>query len=424
MKLLNKVIFYYVIVSMILFTTGGIVFYNIARVIVIRQITETLTTERNIIEKQILASDSLPDFSNMFGHRIDIEFYNQPLRTSQKISDTLLMDESGATSLPFRYIYVTGTYSDNRGYYRGYSISLYKSISETQKLIFNLFLLIWIALISLLAILSAINLWVSKKLWRPFFSVLSKLSDYNINKQLQLNLSPSGIKEFDQLNNALNAMSERIRTDFINLKEFTEDISHEIHTPLSIMKSKLELLFQSKNLTEEQFRNIHSIYEAVNRLSRMNNSLLLITRIQNQQFPEVKEINLSTLIEKFLENFRELFQQKNITISTELNPKTILLINPDLAEIMISNLLGNALKHNIQNGSVSIILSDHKLIITNTGNTINTEPSRLFNRFKKAHTSTDSPGLGLSIVRKIVLPYAIKIEYSVQENLHTIQLQF
>ena len=78
---------------------------------------------------------------------------------------------------------------------------------------------------------------------------------------------------------------------------------------------------------------------------------------------------------------------------------------------MFSNLLGNALKHNIQNGSVSILLNDHKLIITNTGNTINTEPSRLFNRFKKAHSSTDSPGLGLSIVRKIVLPYAIKIDY-------------
>jgi signal transduction histidine kinase len=424
MKLLNKVIIYYVIVSMILFTTGGFIFYNIAKVIVIRQITETLTTERNIIEKQILAADSLPDFSNMFGHRIDIAYYNQPLKASQKISDTLLKNPAGGPSLPFRYIYVTGAYSDNRGYYRGYSIELYKSVLETQKLIFNLFLLIWIALISLLAILSAINLWISKRLWGPFFTILSRLAGYNINEQLQLNLSPSGIREFDQLNSALNAMSERIRTDFINLKEFTEDISHEIHTPLSIIKSKLELLFQSKNLTEEQFKNIHSIYEAVNRLSRMNNSLLLITRIQNQQFPDVKEINLSSLIEKFLENFKELFQQKNISITTELNRLTTLQINPDLAEIMISNLLGNALKHNIQNGTISIVLNEHQLIIKNTGHPGTTEPSRLFNRFKKGHSSTDSPGLGLSIVRKIVVPYAIAIDYSIQENFHTLQLQF
>jgi signal transduction histidine kinase len=409
---------------MIIFTAGGIIFYNIVRTIVIRQITNSLITEKKLIEEQILNSDTIPDFTTIFGHDIEVAIFNRPFRVTQYIGDTIIIKKSDAKSYRYRYLQATGMFRNNMGYYRGYSIKTYKSLSDTQKLILNLFIVIWLALISMLALLSAVNLYISKKLWIPFYTILSQLSKYNINENLHLNLTPSGIREFDQLNRALNAMSERIRADFINLKEFTEDASHEIHTPLAIIKSKIELLFQSENLTKEQLKNIRTIYDAVSRLARLNNSLLLISRIQNQQYPEVKEVMLSSLIEKFLSHFEELIQQKKITIEKNYNVQTTLIINPDLAEILISNLLGNALKHNIQNGTLSIQLDDHELTITNTGKPLDFDPHNLFKRFRKGNHSGDSTGLGLSIVKKIIDPYKFNIEYSTRENIHTLNLRF
>ncbi len=409
---------------MVIFTMGGFMFYKFVRIIVIRQITNSLITEKKLIEEQILNSDSLPDFTTIFGHEIEVTLYDQPLRYVQVINDTLIADSSNNTSDHYRHLRVTGNFKDNRSFYRGYSINIFKSLADTHKLIMDLFLVIWLVLISLVLILITINLWISKKMWIPFYKILNNLSQYNINENLHLNLTPSGILEFDQLIRVLNSMSERIRSDFINLKEFTEDASHEIHTPLSIIKSKLELLFQSENLTEEQFQNIRTIYEAVSRLSRLNNSLLLISRIQNKQFPEVKEINLTYVIEKFLIHFKEVIQQKNISITKHYNDQTTVNMNPDLAEILISNLLGNAFKHNVQNGSVTISLNARELVITNTGHKLEADPGSLFKRFKKGNISSDSSGLGLSIINKIVSLYNFNVEYSAHDNLHSLTLRF
>jgi signal transduction histidine kinase len=424
LKLINKAVFYYFLVSIIIFTTGGIIFYEAVRIILIRQITDNLISEKNLIEEDILNSDSIPDYSTIFGHEIAVTIYNAPLKRSEEITNKRLIKPFDTKAHRYRYLCVTGVMRDKKGYYRGYTIEMYKSLSETQKLIFTLFLVVWLVLVLLLLILGIVNLWISKKMWIPFFEILSKLSRYKADTSLPLNLSLSGIKEFDQLTHALNAMSERIRADFVNLKEFTEDVTHEIHTPLSIIKLKLELLFQAENLSEEQFQNIHAIYEAVSRLEKMNNSLLLISRIQNQQYPDVNDVNLAMLIEKFLSNFREVIIQKNITISKQCNNETTLRINPDLADIMISNLLGNALKHNVQNGNISIELNSHELIIRNTGRPISSSPEHLFSRFRTGSESGDSSGLGLAIVKKVISPYNIQIEYSTRDNVHTMSLAF
>ncbi len=409
---------------MVIFSTGGIVFYKLVRIIVIGQITESLVTEKTLIEEQILHSDSLPDFTTIFGHQIELTIYDQPLRYAQTINDTVMADSLTGTSNSYRHLRVSGNYQDKRSYYRGYTIDIFKSMEDTHKLILDFFLVIWLVLVALVVILISLNIYISKKIWVPFYTILNRLSQYNINENLRLNLTPTGIREFDQLNRVLNSMSDRIRADFLNLKEFTEDASHEIYTPLSIIKSKLELLFQSENLTKEQFQNIHTIYEAVSRLARLNKSLLLISRIQNQQYPEVKEINLTYIIEKFLIHFKEVIQQKNIDIIKHYNDQTSVMMNPDLADILISNLLGNAFKHNVQNGFITIELNARDLIITNTGSEIITDPENLFKRFRKGNISVESSGLGLSIVKKIATLYEMDISYTIHENIHTLILRF
>jgi signal transduction histidine kinase len=405
---------------MVIFTAGGLSFYQLVRMTIIRQIDMSMLTEAEIIQDQILFYDSIPDFNYIFGYQISVTIYEKAVTPGQNIQDTVITDPETGTGSGYRHLVVKGNMEDKKGY----RISIYKSLEETHSLITDLFLITCLAFILLSIILVVVNYWISKKIWVPFYHTLDKIKDFNINDNLQLNLSPTGIREFDRLNRVLNTMSGKIRADYLNLKEFTEDASHEIQTPLSIIKSKLELLFQSRNLTDKQAENIRTIYEATTRLSKLNHSLLLISRIQNQQYASTGQVDLAGITDKFLLHFQEVIEQKNIWVEKHYEEDVKLNMNPDLAEIMISNLLGNAIKHNIEDGRVSVTLDKKALVITNTGHTLAFNPDDLFKRFRKGDVSSDSSGLGLSIVSKIASLYNMEIEYSVDGNLHTLRLAF
>jgi signal transduction histidine kinase len=420
LKLLNKTILYYVVFSMAIFTAGGLAFYQIVKVTIIRQVDMSLLTEKKIIEEQILYYDSIPDFTTIFGHQIEVTIFDIPVRSSQKIQDTVISDPENHASFEYRHLVEKGNMEDGRGY----RISIYKSLEDTHALFTDLFLFICLAFILLSIILIAVNYWISRKIWVPFYQTLKKIKDFNINDNPQLNLPPAGVSEFDRLNRVLNTMSEKIRADYLNLKEFTEDASHEIQTPLSIIKSKLELLFQSEDLTDKQAEYIQAIYEATTRLSKLNHSLLLISRIQNQQYATTGQVDLAGIIDKFLLNFREIIDQKNIRIEKLYKSVEKLDMNPDLAEVLISNLMGNAIRHNIEGGWISVELTASQLVITNTGHHIVLNPEDLFKRFRKGDVSGDSSGLGLSIVNKIASTYRMETAYFVDGNIHTLRLSF
>lgn len=405
---------------MVIFTAGGLTFYWLVRLTIVRQIDLSMLTEAEIIKDQIIFYDSIPDFNNIFGYQISVTVYEKSVIPNQKIEDTVITDSQTGTSSGYRHLVMTDNMEDKKGF----RISIFKSIENTHSLITDLFLITCLAFILLSIILVVVNYWISKKLWVPFYHTLDKIKDFNIDEKLQLNLSPSGIIEFDRLNRVLNTMSEKIHADFLNLKEFTEDASHEIQTPLSIIKSKLELLFQSENLTDKQAENIQAIYEATTRLSKLNYSLLLISRIQNQQYAYTGQVDLAGITDKFLLHFQEIIDQKNIRIDRHYNSAVTLKMNPDLAEILISNLLGNAIRHNVEEGWVNISLDDKELVITNTGNQLSFDPNDLFKRFRKGDISSDSSGLGLSIVNKIASLYHMKIEYLLDGNIHTLKLAF
>jgi signal transduction histidine kinase len=405
---------------MVIFIAGGLTFYWLVRLTIVRQIDMSMLTEAEIIKDQILFYDSIPDFNNIFGYQISVNVYEKSVTPGQKIQDTVITDSQTGTSSGYRHLVMSGNMEDKKGF----RISIFKSIENTHSLITDLFLITCLAFILMSIILVVVNYWISKKLWVPFYQTLDKIKDFNIDDKLQLNLSPSGIIEFDRLNRVLNTMSEKIRADFLNLKEFTEDASHEIQTPLSIIKSKLELLFQSENLTDKQAENIRAIYEATTRLSKLNYSLLLISRIQNQQYAYTGQVDLAGITDKFLLHFQEIIDQKNIRIDRHYNSAVTLKMNPDLAEILISNLLGNAIRHNIDEGWVNISLDDKELVITNTGHKLSFNPNDLFKRFRKGDISSDSSGLGLSIVNKIASLYHIEIEYLLDGNIHTLRLAF
>jgi len=215
-----------------------------------------------------------------------------------------------------------------------------------------------------------------------------------------------------------------LKKDFDHLKEFTENASHEIQTPMAIIQSKLDVLLQSSDLTEEHVRHIADVSNASQRLSTLNRSLLLISKIENNQFSEIREVNFSALLEKQIAGLTEIYEYKNIEVTKSIAPETKILGNQYLCDVVISNLLKNSIAHNIPNGKVIIELTRDEFKVENTGKALSVEPEKLFVRFKKESTGPDSTGLGLSIVKKACDFSSWSIDYTCIKQVHTVKVGF
>jgi signal transduction histidine kinase len=419
-KLLNKTTLYYIIISFIIFLVGGLVFYHTIKSVVYRQLDETLVTEQQIIEEEIDHLDSVPDFTTRFGHQIEVAIYNHPFLPSVMFHDTLVKNDSTNARIMYRHLLGKGNSSKGQGY----EISIYKPLAETVDLIDKFVFIIVVLFIALLFILISVNYVISRTAWIPFYSTLRKLNRYDLSDNTILNFDKTSISEIKKLNNVLENMSEKIKKDYINLKEYTENISHEVQTPIAIIRNKLELLIQSENLDKNQLQMIEAVSQAANRLSKLNQNLMLLTRIENLQFGNAESIDIGDLIDKYLGNLEELIDMKKLVVTKEFHVKTVVKINNVLADTLISNLLSNSIKHNIEGGSIRISLKANELVIANTGQPLHLQPAELFERFKKANKQSASLGLGLTIVKKIADLYHFQIEYLFKEGIHTIKIKF
>jgi signal transduction histidine kinase len=239
-----------------------------------------------------------------------------------------------------------------------------------------------------------------------------------------VNLPKSSISEFRNLNQVIQRLVTKVENDFVNLKQFTENASHEIQTPLAIIKNKSELLLQQEELDKETVKEIVSINEAATRLSKLNQALLQLMKIDNRQYQESEKIDLSGLLEIKLQRLNELIEMKNIKLKTSIDKNVFIYMNVSLAEILLSNLLNNSIKHNIFGGKIIISLMSKELSIKNTGESLRIDPQKLFDRFVKESTSNESIGLGLSLVKQICETYNFVVSYNYEHSMHELKINF
>jgi signal transduction histidine kinase len=418
MKLLTRTSINYIFFSVIAFLIGGFIFYHVVRSIFYRQIDETLRMEKILIEEQIDFSDTLPDFRQVFSHMIEVTVYNTPRKKFEFIKDTMLYEQTRNKLIPVRQLICMNTSIRDKGYI----ISISKPLAETDQLITTIVGALVLLFVFLMGLLVFVNYFISKSIWDPFYRALESLKHFDIRQDSTIVLKESKIREFRQLNTTLDRMTRKLRRDYMNLKEFNENASHEIQTPLAIIKSKLELLIQGEGLNRSQMEMINSVYEAATRMSKLNQGLLLISKIDNNQFNTTEHVNLQNLIDRTLEHFEEITEMKNIRIRRIFHAPVITEMNPVLSEILISNLVSNSIRHNIQGGEITIITDAESLCISNTGHPVSVAPEELFRRFRKSDRTADSVGLGLAIVRKIVDFFQFEITYTIKENIHEIRI--
>ncbi|MEY2918625.1 MAG: hypothetical protein RIS73_2339 [Bacteroidota bacterium] len=418
MKLLAKYNKVNIAATILVLLVGGLCYYFILRIVLIHQLNNDLKIEEQEIKDYVKLNNSLPNAANYKDQKIAFEPTDLSF-IKRKIKWINIYDAAEHENTPGRQLIFSIECAG-----KNYKVSITKSQQETEDLIQLIVLLTLAIVVLLLVVLFIINRFVLNKLWLPFNNTLQQLKQFNLSNKSAIQLEDSNINEFKELNSAVITMSNRVIKDYDALKSFTENASHEIQTPLAVINSKLELLMQSENFSEMQMHYIQNIQEEISRLSKLNQSLLLLTKIDNQQFKETEEVDMATVIGKHLNNYEELIAAKEITLTKNIDADCIVSMNKTMAEILVSNLITNAIKHNIDKGAITITLENNRLVVSNTGVELNSNPNELFERFKKDKVNSESLGLGLSIVKKIGEQYNFKAVYNYANGLHTVAINF
>ncbi|MGF6847847.1 signal transduction histidine kinase [Chitinophaga sp. W3I9] len=262
-----------------------------------------------------------------------------------------------------------------------------------------------------------INRKISEKLWRPFYNSLQKIQSFDLHQQHAIQFEKTGIEEFETLNHHLEKLIAGNIAVYKQQKEFTQNASHELQTPLSIVKFKLDLLHQSKPVTNEQSALIDEAHQSLSKVTRINKNLLLLAKIENSQFSGKATIHLSMLLENHLSLLEDFVDDKQLQLVTHIAPDVIISGNKVLVEILLTNLIMNAVRHSNFKDTVIITLKEGLLEISNTG-AMPLEEKMLFRRFGTSSPNTTGTGLGLAIVRQICHLHGWQESYRFENGLH------
>lgn len=304
-----------------------------------------------------------------------------------------------------------------------YRISYYNLVIEAEDITETVVFTMVVVFLIQLVFLGFFFRRISNRMLQPFQETLQKVQQFNFQANEPLHFRKSGIREFDQLNDFLERMTKKLLKDYRQIKEFSENISHEIHTPAAVVSGKLENLMNSE-MTEEQAQLIYSAYQNNERIHRIVRSLSLLAKLENEEFETPTQIDLSEILQKNIEMLSELVILSELVLDTEIDPKVMVKIHPFVAEVMFNNLLGNAIKHNVKGGWIRIHLGGYKLSIQNSGEPLVHEATDLVHRFKKDSLNPDSVGLGLAIVNQICKTYRFRFGYSSEGGTHTTTIDF
>lgn len=403
--------------TVIIFLLASVAYFFLLRFILIDEVDDNLKIEQNEIQSYVSKYHRLPEAIQVK----DQQIYYTEVKTSLAKGEFSTVKQHNPENNEadyFRRLFFT-VHVDGKVY----QAAVVKSLEGTDELIRSIILITVSTILLILLASIFINRIVLGRLWQPFYHTLEAIRKFQLGSKERLILPSSNIDEFTFMNNTLEQSMHKAEQDYLLLKEFTANASHELQTPLAIIRSKMDLLIQDENLSESQSMAVQSAYDSIQKLARLNQSLLLLTKIENRQFDELAVVDLKEKIEYKRAQFQELWQNKHLSVCATLENVTVSM-NNELADVLLNNLLSNATKHNIEGGNININLVDNQLVISNSGAVKPLDRLQLFTRFYKAAPSNDNNGLGLSIAKQICEVSGFFIHYSFTNSTHVFRVQF
>lgn len=419
MKLISRFLLVYLVVTIFVLGIAGYISYFIIKDEVDRELKWRFLDR---VERITYLLEQGESFGTQLGDQEDdnlvVSQLPNQIEASVAVRDTLVWNEHLQQMEPNLKMVAYRTVDGN-----SYRIAMYDNLVESDDITEAITkILLWILGMQVIGAIG-VGFIVSNRLFKPFRDTLDRIKKFNLQDKKPIHTEETKVKEFNDLNHFVEDMTSKAVRDYINLKEFAENASHELQTPLSIAKGKLELLTET-DLSPEQYQYVEATQRSIKKLSRLSESLALLTKIENHEFTNTDEVNFTKIIKESTRSFEEFIDLSGLDVETNLEDNVIVNIHPVLADILWTNLFQNAIKHNVKNGKIRINLVHDQLTISNTGKSLEMEPEELFERFKKADHNTNSIGLGLSIIKRIVDQNNFQISYQNSDGWHTIEIKF
>lgn len=293
------------------------------------------------------------------------------------------------------------------------------STVEEDELIYDLTTALIVLYILLVISIVVVNGYLLNKAMKPFYQILDKLKKYQFGIPFSQEKYNYKITEFEELNKAINEMIERNELVFYQQKQFIENASHELQTPLAIVINKIDLMIQNDDLDKKNLTFLTGVKNDLRRMVGLNKSLLMLSKIENSQFNKTSNVDFNGMIIQLVQNYEDFIAFKKVEVSIVEKGKFIADFNQDLADILLSNLLKNAVKYNNEEGILNIIIENNRITFQNSGTPVSLDTARIFNRFYKQGSDHTSTGLGLSIVKTIIRQYpGWEINYEYADHMH------
>ncbi|WP_154855562.1 sensor histidine kinase [Cyclobacterium xiamenense] len=415
MKLINQFTIWYLGISIIVLLIGGVlIFYKLESEIDFEQGKEL---ERQL-DNYARRMEFMENPARLKKDRLEIR--ELPLEAAQipfQVNDTLAWHEP--LEQVERQVKAGRSYLINGKHYYMSTYNIMIESDDITETVVQTMVAIFLLLLIFIVVTSRL---VSKKILQPFHQSLTKINGFTFKKNAPLEFEPSRIEEFEKLHEFLRKMSLRLLSDYKIVKEFSENLSHEIQTPIAITSGKLELLLNSP-INDQQAKWIAAAYQSTQKMSKTVHSLATLAKLENQEFEGNQRLDLSQLIHQSIAGYEELIAIKNIRLHSNIAPEVHIEMHPNMAEMLVDNLLSNAIKHNQNPGYIDIVVSQNQLTIRNSGSQPKTDVVEFLERFKKGNPSSDSIGLGLSIVQQICRIHGFTLDYQFSEGEHRIRIE-
>lgn len=411
MKLFTRYSRINVVATIAIFLVASVAFYFSLRYVFLKQIDEDLEIEENEITAYVQKHNRLPENFSVTDQVISFTPVAQ--NTERQFTRVKMVDRQDHRVEKYRLL-IFGVKAGGLWY----QVSVFKSLEGSDNLLRSILLISFSTILAILIVSFFINRVVLKKIWKPFYQSLNAVKNFRISKEQALLLPQTKIDEFRFMNQTLEGLTKTSQLEYLSLKTFSENASHEIQTPIAIIRTKLDLLIQDEQLTESQGKILQSTYNAIEKLSRLNQSLLLLAKIGNRQFEEVEVVDVKEMIGEKLLDFQEIWQSQSIELHIALE-ETSVKMNKELADILLNNLLSNATRYNCPGGTIDISLNQQQLSITNTSREPALDTAQIFHRFYKPSSGNQHNGLGLSIIKQITDASGFLPSYTYQNNRHT-----
>ncbi|WP_442591533.1 sensor histidine kinase [Pedobacter sp. AW31-3R] len=412
MNLLNYTLKYLYVTLLVVISIWAVIFY-IRMIDEIRDsLDDGLENDKMLVIQKVAHDPATISRAGFDEHNYSIRQISKTLAKDVKddYRDTMMYTLNEKDLEPFRVL--TTAFENDKVYYE---LKVVASTLEQDDLVRSLFYSLLGLYVAILISILVINNVLLRKIWIPFYQLLARLKVFRLDQDIRIEITATGIKEFKELNLAISALVDQSVKAYGSQKQFIENAAHELQTPLAISLNRLELMTDDQSLSQSNMESIDQVITTLQRLARLNRSLLIISKIENKQYGAVETVVINDLVKAMVNEYQDLAEVRQVSLLVEDEGIFNAVMNKDLAAILISNLLKNAINHNILNGMVKILVGRNSITFLNSGKSQPLDPQQIFERFRKGSQSKNSTGLGLAIVKSITSLYGFDLQYSYDE---------